>query len=337
MEAGRTVRLRSLRGNHKVLLQKSQELRGRMAVEVLHHPVVVQYGQLACGEADCHEIVVLLSTSMCRIGFSLLCTYQSSGCSTMMAIGNIEMRHEGKPFGDGCYVLFLIYNPELMTEAIHRCDEVILRLLEGVTCHDGIQHIIIGISQEDGFDVGITHTHMLHAILFLVPACKLMLENHTVHIVIHGCSHHYAILSMSVHGLGIDVIMVVSILHEPTFTLKLGKVLCCTLIHTSIILAGAYGEVYLGLDDMVERLLVVASFCACFIRVKHVIWPAFHLLHQFTRWTQSFEGFYSCHYLFTWNLVTPSWIYATICRAAAIPALTLASAVCAPIFLGVVK
>lgn len=45
--------------------------------------------------------------------------------------------------------------------------------------------------------------------------------------------------------------------------------------------------------------------------------------------------FYS--YLFTWNFVIPSLKYAFICLAAAMPALVLASAVCAPIFFGVEK
>ena len=43
------------------------------------------------------------------------------------------------------------------------------------------------------------------------------------------------------------------------------------------------------------------------------------------------------NYLFTWNLVHPSLKNALICLAAAIPALIFASAVCAPIFLGVEK
>ena len=40
-------------------------------------------------------------------------------------------------------------------------------------------------------------------------------------------------------------------------------------------------------------------------------------------------------YLLTWNLFHPSRRYATVCSAAATPALKFASAVCAPIFLGV--
>lgn len=43
------------------------------------------------------------------------------------------------------------------------------------------------------------------------------------------------------------------------------------------------------------------------------------------------------YYLLTWNLVHPSAKKAFICLAAAIPALMFASAVCAPIFLGVLK
>ena len=42
-------------------------------------------------------------------------------------------------------------------------------------------------------------------------------------------------------------------------------------------------------------------------------------------------------YLLTWNFVSPSLKKALICLAAAMPALMLASAVCAPIFLGVEK
>ena len=42
-------------------------------------------------------------------------------------------------------------------------------------------------------------------------------------------------------------------------------------------------------------------------------------------------------YLFTWNFVSPSLKKALICLAAAMPALVLASAVCAPIFFGVEK
>ena len=42
-------------------------------------------------------------------------------------------------------------------------------------------------------------------------------------------------------------------------------------------------------------------------------------------------------YLLTWNFVSPSLKNALICLAAAMPALMLASAVCAPIFLGVEK
>ena len=43
------------------------------------------------------------------------------------------------------------------------------------------------------------------------------------------------------------------------------------------------------------------------------------------------------NYLFTWKRVSPSLKKALIWRAAAMPALVLASAVCAPIFFGVEK
>ena len=60
---------------------------------------------------------------------------------------------------------------------------------------------------------------------------------------------------------------------------------------------------------------------------------------SFNRIDYGFTAAYECEasHLFTWKRLLPVWKKSTICLAAAIPALTLASAVCAPIFFGVAK
>ena len=92
-----------------------------------------------------------------------------------------------------------------------------------------------------------------------------MLLDTTCHIVVGMGAYHQTILSLTIHGLRINVIMFLRILHQPTFVLKLLEVLGSLLVDARVVLAGAYGEVNLGLDDVIETLFVVASFGACLL------------------------------------------------------------------------
>ena len=84
-------------------------------------------------------------------------------------------------------------------------------------------------------------------------------------------------------------------------------------IDTGVILGdAACGKVYFRLDDMIERHFVVAGLGTRLLRVEHVVGAALHSLHQLFGGAQATEGFYSCHYLLTWNLVIPFSIKSTI-------------------------
>ena len=89
--------------------------------------------------------------------------------------------------------------------------------------------------------------------------------------------------------------MFARVLNKPTLILELLEVLGSLLIDLRVILAGAYGEVYLRLDDVVQALLVVTGLGASLFTVEYVVGTALHLLHQFLRWTYSLEWFYDCH------------------------------------------
>ena len=65
--------------------------------------------------------------------------------------------------------------------------------------------------------------------------------------------------------------MLLGILYEPTVILELLELARSLLIDFRVVLRCARLEVYLRLDDVVERLLVVASLSACFLGVKYVI------------------------------------------------------------------
>ena len=136
---------------------------------------------------------------------------------------------------------------------------------------------------------------MLHAVFLLIAARQLMLFDITLHVVVHIGADNKTILCLSIHGLGIDVIMVIFVLHQPALVLKLLEVLGGLLIDTGIVLRSSDGEINFGLNNMVEALLVIAGLGTCLLTVEHVIGTALYLLHQLLWRTDSFEWFNDCH------------------------------------------
>ena len=94
---------------------------------------------------------------------------------------------------------------------------------------------------------------MLHAVLFLVLAGKLMLLYARVHVILHSGGDHYAVLRASLHGLRIYIVAFLLILHQPAFTTETGEILNSFIIHTRIMLIRAFRKIYLRLDDVIQR------------------------------------------------------------------------------------
>ena len=93
----------------------------------------------------------------------------------MMSVGYIEVRHFRKLLSDRRHVLHIVDYPELMSESIHRSNEIIKRLGCSIFADEFQQHLIIRIGKKDRFDIGIVHSDMLHTVFFLIRSCKLML------------------------------------------------------------------------------------------------------------------------------------------------------------------
>ena len=106
---------------------------------------------------------------------------------------------------------------------------------------------------------------MLHAVFFLVGTCQLMLLDGTQLIVLHTCCHHESVLGASLHGLRVEIVARLLVLHKPAFTLELLKLLDCNVIDTRIMLVDDWVEVDFRLDDMIKRLLVSLAFSKCFL------------------------------------------------------------------------
>ena len=73
--------------------------------------------------------------------------------------------------------------------------EIILGLTFDHLLDNVLKSLVVGECEENRLDIGVVHAHMLHAVLLLVAAGKLMLLDATFHIVVDPCSHYKAISS----------------------------------------------------------------------------------------------------------------------------------------------
>ena len=192
--------------------------------------------------------------------------------------------------------VLVVDDPELVTETVDGGDEVVLRLRSGIAHKEFVENCIIGIGEEDGLDVGIVHADMLHAVFLLIATGELVLLDATGHVVVGMGAHHKSVLRLTIHRLRIYVIMFARILNEPALVLELLEVLCSLFVDTGVILRGADGEVDLGLNDVVEALLVVAGLCPRLFTVEDVVGTALDLLYKRFWWANALERFDYCHF-----------------------------------------
>ena len=169
-----------------------------------------------------------------------------------MAVGNIQGRHFAEQFRDAGNISRLVNDPERMAETVVFRDEVIFRIAGCIFGDNLIQFGIVGISKEHRFDVGIVHTDMLHAVFFLVTPGEFVLFDDTVHIIGHVSTHHQPILCLAIHGLGIDIIILFVILHQPSFITEQTEILCRFRIHLLIMFVCPDGKVYFRFNDVVQ-------------------------------------------------------------------------------------
>ena len=256
--------------NHKVLGHLGQELLAGKAVEVLHHAVVVHNLELPGREAHCQEEVVLLIARMIGVLESTLLPYSSCSGGTMMSVGHIEIRNGSKSLGDGLDGVGIVDYPELMDESLGRSESFDAGT-SGSLADYAIEHFVVGKCKEHGFHVGRETTHMLHAVLLLIGTGKLMLFDDTIEVIIDIGSNDKAILGTALHGLAVEIIIRCRILDEPTVLLEFLELFDSDVIDLGVVLVGYWVEIYLGFDDVIERLLIALALIVSLLRRQNIV------------------------------------------------------------------
>ena len=156
---------------------------------------------------------------------ALLLSYKSGSGCTVVTVGYVECGDGREDLGNPLDVLVIVDYPEMMSETVVRCNEVILGLAVGVLLHDGVNLGVVRISEEYGLDVGILDTDVDHTVLFLVLAGELMLLDLAGQVVVYIGAEHNSVLGTAVHGLCIYIVALLLVLHEPTFLLPFLEIL----------------------------------------------------------------------------------------------------------------
>ena len=210
----------------------------------------------------------------------------------MVTVSDIHCRNLRKDLCDTLDRLFVLNDPERVTESFRSGYEVILRCALGHFCHDSIKVIPVRVGEEYRFHVGIQRTYMFHAVFLFVLTRQLMFLNASLQIVIYPSADNQTILRLAKTRLSVNVVFLLLVLFQPTFDTKTLVLRQRLLIHTRVMLIGTGFKIDLRLDDMIQTHLVAFRFLTCLLGVQYVIRPTTHFGHQLFRWPYSLKWFY---------------------------------------------
>ena len=188
----------------------------------------------------------------------------------------------GKDFGDAGYRLVVVDDPEVMAESVGS-DKVVLGRTRRLAFDDGVELVVVGVGKEYRLDVGVVDAHMFHAVFLLVAAGQLVFLDSTGHVVVDIGSDNQPVLGVTVHRLGIDVVVLFVVLYQPALLLEHVEIFYGFVIHLGAMFVGSGSKINLGLDDVVERFLVALGLLAGFFGVEHIIGARGNLLDHFFR------------------------------------------------------
>ena len=211
----------------------------------------------------------------------------------MMAVGDVQRRYILENISDTIVHLPVADHPQPMPETVLGRKVVIGRIGLHHIRHQLVDLGIVGIGEEDRFDIGLLPAHMLHAILLLVGTRQFVLLDRTALVIAEMTTHRQSVLRAPLHRLGIDVVMFLLVLPQPTPFAPQAKVLDGLVIDLFGMLIGDRVEVDFGFDDVQQRTFACFGFRLG--RIEHVIGTRRHLGGILLRRTNAAERFDSYH------------------------------------------
>ena len=212
-----------------------------------------------------------------------------AGKVTVVAVGDVQCRYILENLRNAIVHLPVADDPQPVAETVLGRKVVVGRSTLHHALDQRVDLGVVGIGEEDRFDVGPLAAHVLHAILLLVGTCQFVLLDRTVPIILEMAAHRQSVLRPSVHGLRIDVIVFFLVLLQPAPFAPQTEILDRTVVDLLGMFIGDRIEIDLRFDDVQQRTF--ARFGFGLRRVEHVVRPRSDLGGMFLRRADSPERF----------------------------------------------
>ena len=220
-------------------------------------------------------------------------THARSGGRTVVSVGHVEGRDAAEDLRDAVIRRTVADHPQFVAEAVGSREVVLGGRSRHNALDNGVDLGIVRIGEEDRLDVGLLVAHVDHAVLLLLGARQLVFLDGAREVVLEVAAHRQTVLRAAVHRLGIDVVVLLGILHEPAPFAPQAEVLHRLVVDLGGMLVGDRIEVDLGFDDVQQRTL--RRFGLGLGRVQHVVGARSHLRSILLRGPDSAERFDSYH------------------------------------------
>ena len=195
----------------------------------------------------------------------------------MVAIRNIDRRDPTKKTMYGPDLFFLIYDPYTMCDLV--IGSKIIHRSMGIFpfFHKSKKLCRISARQKNRACVGITDIHMTDAVLLLIFSCKLMLFDHTIHVIINRADTYDPGLGSSLTDQFIQIIVRFLILDQDPFFLETIQIFPCLLINHRIIKISFRIQIHLRTVYMEKRFRIFFPDLSRFLSADYVIGKCSHL------------------------------------------------------------
>ena len=145
----------------------------------------------------------------------LLGSHACRGSRAVVAVSHVEGIHAGgEDLGDAGHVGVVVYHPELVGEVVLVNEAALGRPGDGLL-HYAREFRVVLVGEEDGLYVGVLDADVHHPVVLLLLEGELVLLDYAACVVVGVSAEHKAVLGPAAHCLGVDVIALLGILHQP--------------------------------------------------------------------------------------------------------------------------
>ena len=293
--------------NGECLAELCDEFVGSVAVQILHHAVVVHYLKLVAGEEDRKEEIEFFAAVVVGKLLAALEADLDRRSRSVVTVGDVEVVDSAEERSDAGVCLGAVDDPNGVGDAVLGHEIIDGGVIIFPIRNYGGDIALRAIGQEYRAGVGIAVVDVIYPVRFLIGTGQLVLLDDVVDIVVDGYAADKAGLAPAVHYLAVDVETGVLILLAYAVAHELVEILPRLEVDLLGVEVGARGQVDLRLVDVQKRMRLALDHFGSFGAAHNVIGQGCDLRGVLRHRAYRFERLKNCH------CYHPSVIFIRIC------------------------